>query len=274
MTTRKRQTYFLLTLLLCAMSLRAETLYVTDRILLGVHQLANEQSPVITSIASGTPTTVLTRNEEFVKIRTADGMEGWVIAKFLKKEKPAAAELEALNLKLQEELGNNKKLTTDLNRAERELQVGRDEVSNAKTTVKELQNTLQRQQSSGQTAEAAKDNAELIKANAEIKALQDKLALLEKASKEAAAKESAPSDTTKKWQTMDEENQAMRVRIEAALANLKGDKVPSNAELAAIRPKFPFWYWTIILFVLAIGAGAGIYFYDYYNRKRHGGFRL
>ena len=127
------------------------------------------------------------------------------------------------------------------------------------------------------TQDTAKENAELLKTNAEIKTLQDKIAQLEKASKETTAntKESASlPDDSKKWQAMDEENQAMRVRIETALANLKGENVPSNAELATIRPKFPFWYWMTILFVMVIGAGAGIFFYDYYNRKRHGGFRL
>ncbi len=274
MTTHKLQTYASLTLLLITLSAGAETLYVTDRILLGIHQVANEQAPVITSIASGAAVTVLTRTEEFVKIRTADGVEGWVIAKFLKKEKPAAAEVEALNIKLQQEQEISKKQAADLVRVERELQVRRDEASNAKTTIKELQNNLHRQQSGAQPAEVVKDTAELIKATAEIKTLQDKIAQLEKATKDAASKENVPTDVSKKWQAMDEENQAMRVRIEAALANLKGEKVPSNAELAAIRPKFPFWYWMTILFVLIIGAGAGIFFYDYYNRKRHGGFRL
>lgn len=274
MTTFKFQTYFSLTLLLFTLAVHAETVYVTDRILLGVHQLANEQSPVITSITSGTPISVLTRTEEFVKIRTADGVEGWVIAKFLKNEKPAAAELEALTIKLAQEQEASKKQAAELNRVERELQLHRDEASNAKTTMKELQNKLQRLQSGGQTAEAVKDSADLLKANAEIKALQDKVAQLEAITKAAAAKESVPSDASKEWRAMDEENQAMRMRIEAALANLKGEKVPTNAELAAIRPKFPFWYWMVILFVLVVGAGTGIFMYDYYNRKRHGGFRL
>jgi SH3 domain protein len=266
----KRQICSIVTLWLCVCSAYAETLYVTDRILLGVHQTPSEQSPVITSIASGTPVTVLLRNDNFLRVRTADGQEGWVSSKFLKKEQPAGAELDALQAKLHEEQANNQKLNTDLDRVERELQVHRDEASNAKTTIKELKDTLKKVSN----AEPAPANTEeLIKAKAELAALQEKLAKLE-AAKTASPLPVTTSDPSNKLQQLDQENQALRVRVEAALANLKGEKIPSNAELAAIRPKFPIWYWLLLFLVLAIGTAIGIYAYDYYVRKRHGGFRI
>ncbi|MBI3560865.1 MAG: TIGR04211 family SH3 domain-containing protein [Gammaproteobacteria bacterium] len=249
----------------------AETLYVTDRILLGVHQMPNEQSPVIISIVSGTPVNVLLRNDNFLRVRTPDGQEGWVSSKFLKKEKPVSAELESVQAQLAEEQAANNKLNSELDRVERELQVHRDEASNAKTTIKELNDALKK----SSNAEPIPPNTEEItKAKAEIARLQDKLAKLEVEKNTPAPTTAQPLDLSRQLQQLDGDNQALRVRIEAAVANLKGEKVPTNAELAAIRPKFPFWYWLIMLVVLTLGATAGIYGYDYFSRKRHGGFRL
>ena len=266
----QRQFLSIFALVLITLTSHAETLYVTDRILLGVHQGPSEQSPVITSITSGTPVTVLLRTDNFLRVRIPDGQEGWVSTKFMKKEQPTSSELESLQAKLREEQTNSQKLSSDLDRAEHELQIHRDEASNAKTTIKELKDALKKVSN----AEPAPANTEeLIKAKTDIAALQDKLAKLE-AEKAALPLPTSPTDPSRKLQQLDQENQTLRVRIEAALANLKGEKVPTNAELAAIRPKFPIWYWLILVLMLAVGLASGIYAYDYYVRKRHGGFRI
>lgn len=270
MTNNRKIFFGFVALLFAATPVLAETLYVTDRILLGVHQMPSEQSPVITSIASGASVTVLLRNENFLRVRTADGQEGWVSTKFLKKEQPASAELEALQAKLREEVATNQKLSTDFDRIERELQVHRDEASNAKTTIKELKDTLKKLSNADP---AAANTEELLKTKAELAALQDKLAKLE-AAKAAATQPVSPTEPVNNLQKLDQENQMLRVRVESALANLKGEKIPTNAELAAIRPKFPIWYWLLLVLVLAIGTAIGIYAYDFYVRKRHGGFRI
>jgi len=80
----------------------AETLYVTDRILLGVHQDAAEVSPVIQSIPSGTAVTVLERGDQFIKVQLADGKQGWVSAGYLKPNKPATAQLDEISDQLKQ----------------------------------------------------------------------------------------------------------------------------------------------------------------------------
>lgn len=260
----------LVAFLVFAVIVQAETVYVTDRILLGVHQAPSEQSPVITTVSSGTPLTVLMRTESFLKVRLQDSQEGYVSTKFIKTEKPASIDRTALQSQLQEEQAANERLTKDVARLERELQVHRDEASNAKTTIKELQDTIKRSNSSNPNAAITE---ELTKTKTEMATLQEKLAALEK-EKLSLQTTTTQTDNSQRLQQLDQENQALKVRVEAALANLKGEKVPTNAELAAIRPKFPIWYWLILIIMIAIGAGVGIYVYDYVSRKRHGGFRL
>ena len=249
-------------------SLFAETLYVTDRILLGVHQQPNESSPVIESIASGTAVTVTQRQDSFVKIKLANGNEGWVIASYLKDKKPAAAELDAVYAKLQETQESNKKLAEDLAKKDREIQIRRDEISNAKTTIKNLQKALQ-DAGTDQPAAPITDNSE---AEAKIKSLEDKITQLEKEKTDLA--DQSGETAVIELEKLQKQNNEFQVRIEAALANLKGETVPSAEELAAIRPSFPFWYWLLLIAMLAIGAVAGIFWIDYQHRRKHGGFRL
>lgn len=246
----------------------AETNYVTDRILLGVHQQANETSPIIESINSGTAVTVIQREDSFVKIKLASGKEGWVVASFLKKEKPATAELDSVYAKLQKAQETSKTLSENLAKKEREIQVRRDEISNAKTTIKSLRKALN-EAGTEQPATVVADNSE---AEAKIKTLEEKIAQLEKQKTELA--DQSGDTAVIELAKLQDQNKEFQVRIEAALANLKGETVPSAAELAAIRPSFPFWYWLLLIAMLVIGAVGGIFWIDLHHRRKHGGFRL
>lgn len=248
----------------------SETLYVTDRILLGVHQQANENSPVITTIASGTAVTILQRQDSFAKVKLADGKQGWVIESYLKKSKPATAELDATYAKLQTLQESNKKLAADLVKVEREIQIRRDEASNAKTKISELRKAL-KEQGSAPPPEPV-DNTALTEAQETIKTLEAKIAELEQ--QKTVVAEQTGDDAVVELEKLQTINKEYAVRIEAALATLEGKNVPSAAELAAIRPDFPFWYWLLLVALFVIGAVAGIAWFDFRNRQRHGGFRI
>jgi hypothetical protein len=66
-----------------------ETLYVTDSLQLGLFGSSEATGQPIRNLVSGTELTVLERIPNFVRVRTADGDEGWVKSAFLVSEKPA-----------------------------------------------------------------------------------------------------------------------------------------------------------------------------------------
>ena len=244
-----------------------ETLYVTDRILLGVHQEAAEASVVIATIPSGTAVDVLERSDDFVKIKLADGKQGWVSGGYLKPEKPASAELDGAYAQLKQAQDTAKKLSEELDKRERENQARRDELSNAQATIKELKKAAK---DHGTAAPAAappsKETEEQIAAlQAQIKKLTDEKAALVVASK---------SNSVASLHDLQSQNQELQARIEAAVASLHGKQVPTASELAAIRPSFPFWYWILLLAIFIGGIAAGIGWFDRLHRKRHGGFRV
>ena len=85
-------------LLGCAAPAAAETVYVTDILRLGLHHAADTSDEPFENLVSGAPLEVLERSPNYVRVRTSDGLEGWVKSAYLVDQKPAqlrVAELEA-----------------------------------------------------------------------------------------------------------------------------------------------------------------------------------
>ena len=262
-----RQTIFLLGLLLLAQPLWAEKLYVTDRILLGVHAAADRDSELLQSVPSGTSLKVLAQENGFKQVMLPDGTRGWVDAAFLVSEQPAPAQYDILlakHEKLEKELAA---LKEKLKKTEKELQVRRDQVSNAKTSLQELKKKLAQRQ----PAAAPADEEKLRQAKAEIETLKARIQSLEAAAKAPPAE--APEQQADSA-ALQEELAQLRARIEFALRSLQGEELPDAAALASTPPGLPGWYWGLLLLTLIGGIAGGIAIMDYRHRKRHGGFRV
>ena len=256
----------------------AETLYVTDRILLGIHTEASEDSPLLDSVPSGTAVQVLETAEAFKKVRLPNGKIGWVSSGYLVNAKPATAQVDeiiAREQKLQAEL---KTITEELDNKNRELQVRRDELSNARTTIQELK----KKEANAAPAIDTKMAEELAAANEELEKLKDKLAQLETNSpaelpiEQSAQQESQSetSDLSERLAQLEADNATLRGRIEMALAHLNGEEIPSAEELALLKPRLPNWLWGVMVLMIIIGVVVGVSWMDYRHRRRHGGFRV
>lgn len=74
----------------------AETLYVTEKLIVVVYPQADLSGERITEIRSAEAVEVLAREGDSAQVRTADGAEGWVKASYLQPEIPLAVQLETL----------------------------------------------------------------------------------------------------------------------------------------------------------------------------------
>lgn len=249
--------------------LSAATMYVTDRIMLGVHQDPESSSPLVKSVPTGTVVESGEKDGDFTKVTLPDGTTGWVNTGYLRKDKPAAAELDALYAQYQKTVVTLKGVNAQLTKKEREWQLWRDEASNTRNAIK----ALKKKMTNGESLEVDPETVEKLnvaeKENHELKSQLTKLEVeLEK------LQQLNQSDTVQKLQQYESDNITMKTRIEAALANLEGRTVPTPEELASIRPDFPVWYTILMVLMVIIGLGAGVGWMDYKNRRRHGGFRL
>ncbi len=88
----------------------AETGYVTDRLMLGLHEAADTSDRPFRSLESGTEFEILSRDRLYAHVRLADGTEGYVKAAYVVYEPPA-------KLIVNQTQAEVERLTTELNEA-------------------------------------------------------------------------------------------------------------------------------------------------------------
>ena len=70
-----------------------ETLYVTDILRLGLHEASDTSDRPFRVLASGDALEVIERSQFYARVRTTDGVEGFVKVSYLVDEKPARSRL-------------------------------------------------------------------------------------------------------------------------------------------------------------------------------------
>lgn len=108
-------------------SVFADTRYVSDRLIISVRDGQIQNAAVLGYIETGAPVDILEEKEDFLKIRTADGIEGWVRAQYIVAEQPKALIIENLKNKI-----------TALNKELENLKNGQDSTSNMLSKTKKM----------------------------------------------------------------------------------------------------------------------------------------
>jgi SH3 domain protein len=85
-----------LLLLALAAGARAETRYVTDRLMVDVYERPGAQGEAVAHLTSDTEVEVLEQVDGSVRLRTPDGEEGWLAADLLTAETPPRLQLAEL----------------------------------------------------------------------------------------------------------------------------------------------------------------------------------
>ena len=67
----------------------AQSLYVTDKVLVGIYEQASTEGLPVKVVPTGTPLEVLQREGDFAQVRTPDGITGWMENSYLIDHKPA-----------------------------------------------------------------------------------------------------------------------------------------------------------------------------------------
>ncbi len=122
---------FLITALTSLAASAAETMYVSDELFINMRSGKGNGFKIIKIIKSGTPLTVLEKDSGYTRALTPQGVEGWVLSRFLSKT-PAAKNLVAKAQKdvaemkqkyevMKSELENLKQERDSLSRSEKDL---------------------------------------------------------------------------------------------------------------------------------------------------------
>jgi SH3 domain protein len=124
----------------------AETGYVTDRLMLGLHQAEDTSDRPFRSLESGTRFEVLSRDRLYAHVRLEDGTEGYVKAAYVVYEPPAKlivnetqAEVERLSSELAEAKAAFAEPAAVIDSLKAETRALESELEAARTRVDELE---------------------------------------------------------------------------------------------------------------------------------------
>jgi hypothetical protein len=110
----------------------AETVYVAERIRIGLRAEVLDTSAVVKTVETGTPLEVLERSDGFAHVRDPQGAEGWIEARFLSPDPPARMQL----AQLQEDLAKNR---TQMAETQAQLKKSQAAVADQAAKIKALE---------------------------------------------------------------------------------------------------------------------------------------
>lgn len=149
---------------------QARTVWVDDKLYLPVRSGAGTQYRIIeNALPSGTPLEVLEAGDNYTRVRTPKGTEGWVASQYLSNAPIAADRLQAANRELEQTKTELAKTKEQLSRVTEQRNALESAESNLSSRSQELQEELQRIKS------IAADSINLERRNRELNAENQKL---------------------------------------------------------------------------------------------------
>lgn len=144
----------------------AETVYVHDYLRLSVRTSPTAGAESIEVVATGDALTVLERAEDYIRVRTAGGAEGWVSKAYVSSEQPARMQLEQLRQEYARIEGETERLRGELSAGTARSEAVAKQLDAAARENEALQQQLGRYTSSSATL--LRDYAWLIRGVAVI----------------------------------------------------------------------------------------------------------
>jgi SH3 domain protein len=126
-------------------SVFADTRYVSDELIISVRDGQNQDDNVLGHIRTGTAVDVLEEKGRYLRIKTENGLEGWVQAQYIIPEKPNARIIEDLRNEINEQDALSDKFLAKkiiyeirIRELEQELNINQKNTAKEKSEQKEL----------------------------------------------------------------------------------------------------------------------------------------
>jgi SH3 domain protein len=252
---------------LAATPAAGETVYVIDKLLVGVHAEKTLDSTIIKAFPTGTSLEVLKRDGDMAMIKGPGGVTGWVDAVYLTKEQPAAQLLP----KLEEQ---NRKLADELKAAQSKVDAANAELESVRKAA-ETSTTVDDNASDDALAQLETETDNLRRALDTERMRNNTLqSQVDELKNQTPADAQALADLT-------QENAALKQDLEEAQikAIRAAEAAPQAAAFGAanLSRSLPLPIGVIAFIGLALLLSsfmAGIWFMDARQRRRLGGMRL
>lgn len=179
-----KNVFFLALFVFFTMPVAAQTKYVSDELVINMRSGKGNNFKIIKIIKSGTPLTVLESDSGYTRARTPQGVEGWVLSRFLintpvarHQLAQAKADVAAMKEKydaMTEELSRTKKERDTLRLSEKSLLKNKEKLNSELAKLKKIAaRPMQLEQENDQLRN------ELVKIEAEMRLLKQEYQSLE-----------------------------------------------------------------------------------------------
>jgi len=121
--------------LLLGLPAMADTVYVKERLSTTIRADQAADSAVVGRVQTGSGLEVVEQGDSSVKVRTADGVEGWIAKTLITNDKPAAMRILAAETRLKAVQAENDRLTGQVKSLQEKLKVAEDKASSAPKVV-------------------------------------------------------------------------------------------------------------------------------------------
>jgi SH3 domain protein len=179
-----------------SMPLFADTRYVSDLLIISVREGRNKDDQVLGYLKTAAPVEVLEEKDRYLRIKTEDGMEGWVLKQYIVQDKPKAWIIEDMRKEVMD-------LKENIKMSKNNQGVSPDELTVTKLNYEKKIKTLEETKKRNQEITSALKN-ELTQTNEKYKNLvnnskttDELLRRLEKLKKENTKLKTASSDSKK-----------------------------------------------------------------------------
>lgn len=142
--SRKADLLFFL-LLLVPIATQAETVYITDSLLVGLHEEKSIDSPILKVLPTGTMLEVIKRDNDFVHVLDPKGVSGWINNSYLVTNNPDKNETmdgEDTQFKIRELEAELQNIKIQQAKPDQELVINSDEIAKLKIENKNLKQKI------------------------------------------------------------------------------------------------------------------------------------
>ena len=140
-------TLFIITSNVIVPPAEADTRYVGDQLIITLRQGESTKHKILKTLKTGTPVEVLQEGETYMRVRTSDGMEGYILRQYISSNPPKTHRINELELEkseLQKKINDLQKTNNALEMQVKGIQEKYDgEFSNLTTRSSEIEQNLE-----------------------------------------------------------------------------------------------------------------------------------
>lgn len=168
----------LLCVLISAVTVAAETRYVSEDFEITMRTGPGTDRKIIALVPSGREVEVITAGEEWSEVRLPNGKEGWVLSRYLTETIPTALKLERLENKYTSVVDQNKALQQKLSETASDNKNLSNELQNTQSSLNKVESTFENLKN--ESADFIKFKATYDKNQKELVQMREKADRLEK----------------------------------------------------------------------------------------------